>query len=442
MSKYVILLLLCSIISAQAQNSNAQKPNIIFILTDDMGYGDLSGYGRKDYQTPNLDKLATQGMKFVNAYSGAAVCTPTRVSFMTGLYPARIPIGLFEPLVPQKRDSAYGLTTEIPSVATRMREAGYTTALIGKWHLGFQPQHYPLKNGFDYFFGMLSGATDYISHTSDGRKPDLHEMDSLVERNGYLTDLLAEKAVSYLEKERSKPFFLTVTFNAPHWPWQKRGDAAYADTVPLRVGGSPETYAAMMTTLDEAVGSIMAALESQGLANNTLVIFTNDNGGERFSEHGGLSKSKLTLWEGGIRVPAFVRWPGKIKPGTVTGQVAITMDWTATILAAANYKINGLKLDGIDLLPVLIGKTKEVERTLYWRLAQRIQQKALRSGNWKYLQDDKGEYLFDLSNDQGEKSDLRGKNPEVFTRLKKQYAAWEAQMLPPIPLVTENRAAK
>lgn len=442
MLKYSILFFLSAILSAQAQNSNTQKPNIIFILTDDMGYGDLSGYGRKDYQTPNIDKLATQGMKFVNAYSGAAVCTPTRACFMTGLYPARVPIGLFEPLIPQKRDSAYGLTTEVPSIATRMREVGYTTALIGKWHLGFQPKHYPLKNGFDYFFGMLSGATDYISHTSDVGAPDLHEMDSLVQRKGYLTDLLAEKAISYLERKHNKPFFLALTFNAPHWPWQKRGDVAYPDTVPLRVGGSPETYVAMMTTLDEAVGRIMASLDAQGLANNTLVIFTNDNGGERFSESAGLSKSKLTLWEGGIRVPAFVRWPGKIKAGTSTPQVAVTMDWTATILAAGNYKINGSKLDGIDLMPVLTGKSKEIERTLYWRLAQRNNQKAMRSGNWKYVQDDKGEYLFDLSKDQGEKLNLSSKNPEVFARLKQQYATWEAQMLPPIPLVAGDRPAK
>lgn len=442
MLKYFTLLFLCCSLQVKAQVQSTQKPNVIFILTDDMGYGDLSGYGRKDYQTPNLDKLASQGMKFVNAYSGAAVCTPTRACFMTGLYPARIPIGLFEPLIPQKRDSAYGLTPEYPSVGTRMREAGYSTALIGKWHLGFQPQHYPLRNGFDYFYGFLSGASDYISHTNHIGLPDLHEMDSLVNHNGYLTDLFADKAVRYLERKHSKPFFLTVTFNAPHWPWQKRGDAPYPDTLDMRAGGSPATYAHMMTALDEAIGRIMAALDANGLSNNTLVIFTNDNGGERFSDNGGLANSKLTLWEGGIRVPAFVRWPGKIKPGTTTTQLAVTMDWTATILAAAKYQMDWSRLDGIDLAPVLTGKTQQIERTLYWRLAQRRSQKAIRSGNWKYLQDEKGEYLFDLSKDNGEKSNLSSVNPAVFRKLKEQYARWEAQMLPPIPLVAQTSATK
>jgi arylsulfatase A-like enzyme len=431
---YLCLTCLCWSVCSVAYG---QKPNIIFILTDDMGYADLSGYGRKEYQTPNLDKLASQGMKFLNAYAGAAVCTPTRVSYMTGLYPGRVPIGLFEPLVPQKRDSAYGLTTEFPSIATRMVKAGYETALIGKWHLGFLPQHYPLRNGFQYFFGMLSGATDYIGHTSDGGAHDLHEMDSLVHPEGYLTDILSDKAIQYIRRDHSKPFFLTVTFNAPHWPWQRRGDLPYPDSLNFRAGGSPEIYASMMSTLDEAVGKIMQSLDETGLAENTIVIFTNDNGGERYSDNGGYSAKKLTLWEGGIRVPAFVRWPGKIQPGT-TSQVAITMDWTATILAAGGTNISQLKLDGIDLLPVLTGKKTEIERMLYWRLAQRAHSKAVRRGNWKYLQDEKGEYLFNLAEDQFEKKDLKMNYPEMFYTLKKKHRQWESRLLTPLPLVTTH----
>jgi arylsulfatase A-like enzyme len=425
--------------------AHAQRPNVIFILTDDMGYGDLSCYGtRNDYKTPKIDKLASQGIKFVNAYSGSAVCSPTRASFMTGRYPPKVPPGLFEPLVPQKRDSAYGLTTEHPSIATRMANAGYETALIGKWHLGFSPQHYPLKNGFQYFFGMISGASDYISHTSDGRVPDLHEMDALVDRKGYLTDILADKAVEFIGKKHEKPFFLTLTFNAPHWPWQGPDDAPYADSVPLRAGGSPELYATMMKKLDDAVGRVMKALDDKQLAANTIVIFTNDNGGERFSNNGGLTDSKLSLWEGGIRVPAFVRWPGKIKAGGVTKQVAITMDWTATILSAAKAKVKKEELDGIDLLPVLTGKKeatertlywRATERTLYWRLSQRAHQRAMRDGDWKYIQDEKGEYLFNLAADQAEKDDPKEKNAAVFESLKIQYKQWESQLLTPVPLV-------
>jgi arylsulfatase A-like enzyme len=416
------------------QSYAQQRPNIVFILTDDMGYGDLSCYGRKDYTTPNLDKLALQGMKFVNAYSAAPVCTPTRVAFMTGKFPARIPIGLFEPLIPQKRDSAYGLTPEYTSVATRMVAAGYSTALIGKWHLGFMPQHYPLNNGFQYFFGMLSGASDYIAHVSDGGAPDLHEMDSLVYPKGYLTELLAGKAVEFIRRKHEKPFFLTVTFNAPHWPWQVPGDEPYPDTLHFTGGGSPEKFAGMMKSLDQAVGNILAALEEQKLADKTIVIFTNDNGGERFSDNGGLTDDKYSLWEGGIRVPAFVRWPGKIRAGTETKQVAVTMDWTATILSLGKAKPDR-DMDGIDLLPVLTGRqSRTIDRTLYWRLGQRISQKAIRKGDWKYLRDEKGaEYLFDLSVDQQEKNNLRDKKPEVLSDMKSSYEKWERTVLTPIP---------
>src|SRR5688572_450428 len=179
-------------------NAQSQHPNIIYIMSDDMGYGDLSGYGRKDYRTPNLDNLAAQGVKFVNAYSAAAVCTPTRAAFMTGRYPARTPVGLMEPITTE--EEVNGLTSQYPSVATLMKAAGYETALIGKWHLGSLPQHSPTKNGFDYFFGFHSGAADYVSHQSNERTPDLYESDSLVDREGYLTELFSQKSVAFIRQ--------------------------------------------------------------------------------------------------------------------------------------------------------------------------------------------------------------------------------------------------
>jgi len=404
-------------------------------MSDDMGYGDLSGYGRKDYMTPNLDRLASQGIKFVNAYSAAPICTPTRTALMTGRYPARTPVGLIEPLTAAHRDSSFGLTKETPSVATLLGESGYETGLIGKWHLGFLPQHSPVKNGFNYFFGIHSGAADYILHTGDGRTPDLYENDSLVYPQGYLTDLIAQKAVDFLKKKHTQPFFLVITFNAPHWPWQGPNDQPYPDSVDFRKGGSPAIYAAMMKSLDDGVGTIMNTLEEQQLSNQTIVIFTNDNGGERYSDNGGLAMGKSSLWEGGIRVPAFVRWPGKISPGNVTQQVAITMDWTATILSAAGAKPKSqFPLDGVDLMPVMNGKKNKIERVLYWRTYQRSKQKAIREGDWKYLQDEKGEYLFNLVEDQAEKTDLKEKQTAIFNRLKKRYAEWEKTVLTPIPL--------
>ena len=432
LKKIVILLPLILFICSDAQS---QRPNIIYIMTDDMGYGDLSGYGRKEYSTPNLDKLASEGIKFVNAYSAGPLCTPTRTAFMTGRYPARTPVGLIEPLTPTKRDSTFGLTTEYPSIATLMKAVGYETALIGKWHLGFLPKHSPVKNGFDYFFGIHSGAADYISHKGDGRTHDLYENDALVYPEGYLTDLFSQKAVAFIKQQHNKPFFLTITYNAPHWPWQGPNDKPYEDSVNFRKGGSPAIYAAMMKSLDDGVGNIMKALDDEQLSNQTIVIFTNDNGGERYSDNGGLAKAKSTLWEGGIRVPAFVRWPGKINAGIITQQVAITMDWTATILTAGGAKAHAdFPLDGIDLMPILAAKKKNVERTIYWRTFQRNKQKAIRVGEWKYLQDEKGEYLFNLVADQGEKNDLKTKQQIIFNQLKKKYANWEKTVLQPIPL--------
>jgi arylsulfatase A-like enzyme len=427
--------LFLSFILLLSANAISQRPNIIYIMTDDMGYGDLSGYGRKDYITPNLDKLAAQGIKFVNAYSAGSLCTPTRTAFMTGRYPAKTPVGLMEPLTGTKRDSAYGLTAEYPSVATLMRAGGYETALIGKWHLGFLPQHSPVKNGFDYFFGFHSGAADYISHQGDAGTHDLYENDSLVYPDGYLTDLFTQKAITFIKQKHQQPFFLTLTFNTPHWPWQGPGDKPYDDTADFRSGGSPAIYAAMMKSMDDGIGEIMKTLDNVQLSNQTIVIFTNDNGGERYSDNGGLTKSKGALWEGGIRVPAFVRWTGKIKPGTITQQVAITMDWTATILAAGAAKANtAFPLDGIDLMPVLTGKKKNIERIIYWRTTQRLKQKSIREGNWKYLQDEKGEYLFNLATDQQEKNDLKATEEVIFNRLKEKYAQWEKTLLKPIPL--------
>jgi len=428
--------LVFSLIVLMRWNAQAQHPNIVYIMTDDMGYGDLSCYGRKDYTTPNLDKLASQGIKFVNAYSAAPLCTPTRTALLTGRYPARTPVGLIEPLTTTKKDMKYGLTTDVPSLATLVSQAGYETALIGKWHLGSLPQHSPIKNGFQYFFGIHSGAADYISHKGDGSDAnDLYENDSLVHREGYLTDLISQHAVTFLKQKHRKPFFLTVTYTAPHWPWQGPQDQAYPDSVDFRKGGSPATFAVMMKSLDDGVGAIMKTLDDSQLAANTIVIFTNDNGGERYSDHGGLSNAKGTLWEGGIRVPAFVRWPGKIASGTLTQQVAITMDWTATILSAAGAKVNpAFPLDGIDLMPVMRGKEKTVEREFYWRTSQRSQQKALRSGDWKYLKDPKGEYLFNVAADPAEKNDVKEKEPAIFERLKAKYATWEKTVLTPVPL--------
>ena len=401
-----------------------------------MGYADLSCYGRKDYQTPNLDKLAAQGVKFINAYAGGPLCTPTRTSFMTGRYPARTPVGLLEPIDWVTKDSLSGLSPNYPSIATLIKKSGYQTYLVGKWHLGFSPAMSPVKNGFDEFFGFNGGGIDYISHTDPFGNGDLYENDKPVKKDGYLTDLLMERTVEILRRSHDKPFFIALMFSAPHWPWQAPGDKVYPlGNAEWKQGGSPAIYAAMIKSIDDAVGTIMKTLEEEKLSGNTVVIFTSDNGGERFSDMGIYQKGKPHLWEGGVRVPAIIRWPGKIHARTVTQQVAITMDWTATILSLAKAKPDPkFPLDGIDLMPVCRNLKKTVARTLYWRVFQRNQQKALREGNWKYLKDEKGEYLFNLSKDPGEKTDLKENEKAIFEKLKKKYGDWEKTVLDPIPL--------
>jgi len=422
--------LLLIFIFATAVVSAQTRPNIIYIMADDLGYADLSSYGRKDYETPNLDKLAKQGVKFMNAYAAAPVCTPTRAAFMTGRYPARTPVGLYEPITGQHKDSLVGLSPEYPSIARLLKNAGYETYLVGKWHLGYLPEFSPIQNGFDYFYGFHAGGIDYISHSND-----LYENEQPTHKDGYLTDIWAEKATEIISKQHPKPFFLAVMFNAPHSPWQGPGDKAYPDTMRWISGGSPAIYAAMMKSLDDAVGRIVKSIDDQKLANNTVIIFTSDNGGEKYSDNGIYKGAKMTLWEGGIREPAFVRWPGKIEPNSVTDQVTTTMDWTATILSLAKAKTDPkFPLDGIDIMPIIEKKKKEIDRTLYWRIFQRTQHKAMREGKWKYFQDEKGnEYLFDLSKDPREQNNLKDQQPVIFNKLKNKYSDWEKTVLKPIP---------
>src|SRR5688572_17283964 len=342
-------------------NPPSSRPNILFILADDMGWGDLSCYGRPDYRTPNLDLLAAQGVRFTDAYSASAVCTPTRCGFITGRYPARTKIGLIEPL--PATNHLVGLDPDHPTIASLLKSSGYDTALIGKWHLGFRPEWGPNAHGFDEFFGVLAGASDYHLHKNGLGQPDLYENLKPVERNGYLTDLLTDRAISYISRRHTVPFYLSLHYTAPHWPWQDRKGGERViftdktiEPVTMGGGGSLKMYAEMMRILDEGVGRVMQALRAAGKERNTLVIFTSDNGGERFSYQWPFSGRKGDLLEGGIRVPAIARWPGVIPANRVTRQMAISMDWTATILAATGTKpADGYALDGIDLLPIVKG---------------------------------------------------------------------------------------
>ncbi|HET8769707.1 MAG TPA: sulfatase-like hydrolase/transferase [Gemmatimonadaceae bacterium] len=410
------------------------RPNIIYIMADDLGYADLSGYGRPDYVTPELDRLASEGVRLTHAYAIAPVCTPTRVGLMTGRYPARHPIGLMEPLRLSDDDKHLGLDPAHPTISSLLKTAGYTNGLFGKWHLGVDRQFMPSAHGFDEHFGPLSGAVDHISHVNTAGESDLYHNGERVDAAGYTTDLVVDHAVRFIER-RPEPFFLSLQGTLPHWPWQSRDDPPYPAGRSLRADGPQDRYAAMVQAFDEGVGRILRAIDKAGIADRTLVIFTSDNGGERYSNMGGLARRKGQLWEGGIRVPAFARWPGVLPAGVTLPQVVNTLDWTATMLAAAGaIPSQVFPLDGIDVLPILSGRAPMLDRTVFWRTFQISRQAAARQGTWKYLRDEDGEYLFDLVLDPGERNDLHEQEPARFARLRDAWEAWDAGMLEPIPL--------
>jgi len=420
-------------ITLARSRTRSSRPNVVFILADDLGWADLSCYGRPDYGTPNLDLLASQGLRFTDAYSASAVCTPTRCGFITGRYPAREKIGLVEPL--PATNHQVGLDPQVPTIASLLKGSGYETALIGKWHLGFRPEWGPNAHGFDEFFGVLAGAADYHLHKNALGQPDLYENLTPVERTGYLTDLLTARAVDYIQRRRSAPFYLSLHYTAPHWPWQDRkgGERIVftnktTEPVTMRGGGSLKLYAEMMRSLDDGVGRVMRALKAADLERNTLVIFTSDNGGERFSYQWPFSGEKGDLLEGGIRVPAIVRWPGIVPAKRVTKQMAISMDWTATILAAGETTAaHRYPLDGIDLLPIMKGASMVRDRSFFWRI---YDQDAVRKGNWKYFRNGTQRRLFDLSFDQHEQAEFNTQHPEVLSQLISDFEKWDQQMLP------------
>lgn len=412
----------------------AARPHIVLIMCDDLGYGDVGFTGATASPTPHIDRIAREGVILRQAYSAAPVCSPTRVALMTGRYPQREPAGLHEPLTRHP----IGLPADPPTLPRLLRAAGYHTALVGKWHLGTAPEYHPLRHGFDEFYGFLGAAADYVSkRDTEYDAPLFHDGETPVVPEGYLTDVLTARAERIIGAERDRPLFLSLQYNAPHWPWQAPGDPAYPDSLDAKAGGSAATFAAMMRSLDAGVGRVLAALESAEMVRDTLVVFTSDNGGERFSHMGPFSHAKMTVGEGGIRVATAARWPQVIPAGVTSDQVATTMDWSATFLALSGARPT-LPLDGIDLMPALFGGATR-PRELFWRVTQRRRQKAVRRGDLKYVVDEQGEHLYDLARDPGERTDLLADRAPDAAALRDALAGWEREMLPPAPLEDRYR---
>jgi arylsulfatase A-like enzyme len=408
------------------------KPNFLFIMADDLGYADLSCYGRRDYETPVLDALADGGMKLMHAYANSAVCTATRVGLITGRYQYRLPIGLQEPLGTAK----VGLPADHPTIASLLRRTGYRTSLVGKWHMGALPDYGPLQSGYDEFWGLRGGGVDYFRH-GFGNNKDLWDGDTPLAQTGYMTDLLGDAAISALERRAQdrQPFLISLHFTAPHWPWEGPGDRAEADRIAAIPGGhmhydggSLATYAAMMRNLDSNIGRILARLADLGLDGHTVVVFTSDNGGERFSDTWPFTGKKTELLEGGLRVPAIVRWPGVTAAGSTSDVPNMSMDWLPTFVAAAGGSLPAAyPSDGIDLLPALKGGALP-ERTLFWRFSNHGQE-AVRRGRWKYLKIAGNSFLFDIVADPLERGNLKNREPAIFADLQAAFAAWDKTML-------------
>jgi arylsulfatase A-like enzyme len=425
------------LVLAQATR-NTQPPNIVFIMADDLGYADLSCYGRRDFTTPNVDRIAAGGMRFLQAYANSSVCSATRTALITGRYQYRLQVGLEEPLANTRN---FGIPADHPTLPSLLKKAGYGTTLLGKWHLGSIAEFSPLHAGYDHFFGFHGGGVDYFTHKSgiaSTNTDDLWEDDVKIHQAGYLTTLLGDRAVSVISDyaKARRPFLLSLHFNAPHWPWEGPEDEAESQrirSIQDYDGGSLETYARMVGQLDVQVGRVMATLESAGIAGNTIVVFTSDNGGERFSDTWPFTGKKTELLEGGLRIPAIVRWPGHIPARSITQQVAISMDWLPTLTAAAGSQPDpAYPSDGMNLLPALTQGAAPVPRKLYWRYRANAQ-RAVRDGDMKWLKIGENTYLFNVVADPLERANLKNRQPEVYQKLVSDYEAWNATMLPEDP---------
>ncbi|WP_269938603.1 sulfatase-like hydrolase/transferase [Arthrobacter sp. HY1533] len=428
------------------------QPNVIFIFADDLGWGDLGCYGSLHNDTPVLDQLAADGVRFTDAYAASPTCSPTRVALYTGRYPGRLPVGLEEPLL--SRDAEHGIPAQHPTLPSMLKDTGYQTAMFGKWHCGWLPWFSPLDIGFERFFGNMDGVLDYYGHVDSKGMPDLYEGKEPVEVVGYYTDILSDKSVDYIRtRDTSKPFYLQLNYTAPHFPWEAPGDEAVSEKVLAAIdtkgargmfhfeGGSRDTYRRMIKAMDDGIGRVLEAVDDEGIRDNTIIIFASDNGGERYAFLWPFVGEKGDLEEGGIRVPFLVRWPAALDAGQVSGTPVVTMDWTATILDAAGTAPHPDKpLDGQSLLGWLVDGNSEPEDALLWRTRG---QGAVRKGRFKLLHDRVAKplwhkdddfagsrtRLFDLGTDDREKADVAEMHPEVVQELLGLWRTLDAELM-------------
>lgn len=420
------------------------RPNVVLIVADDLGWGDITINGAPDIRTPNIDAIARGGVRFTQAYANAPECTPTRCALMTGRYQQRVGglecaigvnnIGRYDEAEWLQKRGELGLPASEQTMGKMFQAAGYDTALAGKWHLGYLEKHWPREHGFQYSFGILGGNADYYTHEEQGEgagKTQMFENGSRVRREGYMTDLIADAAVSWLKQRTSKPFFLYLPFTAPHSPIQAAEDFdPRTGTAPHRPKDRP-TYAKVVERLDARLGDVLRQLDAMGVARNTIVVFTSDNGGDVNGRNDPFKGRKSSVFEGGIRAPLHIRWPGVIPAGRAILQVAMTMDLAPTLLGVADAG-GSARFDGIDLMPFLNGTRIPVKRTVFWRYKRGTNiRKAVRHGRLKYVDDNGVKALYDLRVDSKETTNLLKSRPGAVKDLEDRLDAWEKDVESP-----------
>ncbi|KPL13612.1 MAG: hypothetical protein AMS26_13755 [Bacteroides sp. SM23_62] len=404
-----------------------QKPNIILIMADDLGYGDLGCYGGDHAKTPHIDGLADKGIRFVDYHSNGAVCSPTRAALMTGRYQQRSGI---EGVVTAAGHRHTGLSTQEYTIADYLGSIGYSTGIIGKWHLGYDTAFSPLNNGFDHFRGYVSGNIDYHSHIDQtGRYDWWLNKDTIVEE-GYVTDLITDAAIEFSRNKQGTPFFLYISHEAPHYPYQGRNDTAdRTNGADFPVSGSrpdiENAYREMIEAMDEGIGKLLTALEQSGQLENTFLFFCSDNGANRTGSNHPLKGFKGKLWEGGHRVPAIAFWKDHIEPG-INSATILSMDLFPTIIAiTGNEWPDNVELDGQDFSHSLFPDQSLQERTAFWRFKN---QQAVRKGPWKLLIDGEEVSLYNLESDPGEKKNIKELYPAIVDSLRVLLDDWTREM--------------
>ena len=436
-----------------ASAASAAKPNVVLIVSDDQGYPDLGCIGTKPIQTPNLDRLASEGVRATSFYVTWCACTPSRGSILTGRYPPRN--GLYDMVRNDMVNYGHRYTQEEYAVSPEMtlgldpkeitigdmlRAGGYVNGVVGKWDMGQARRYLPLQRGFDFFYGHGNNGIDYYTHSRYG-VPSLFRGNQRTEedKGKYITNVFGREALAFTREHAGRrPFLLYLPFNAPHFASTlaednggEKADVQAPEEEVARYRGIVREeklarYYAAVTVMDRVIGDVLKAIDEAGQTDNTIVMFMSDNGGSGNDGNAPLKGAKSTMWEGGLRVPFIIRWPGKVPAGKVTDEVLTTLEIVPTLLAATGAPApKDVKLDGFDMLPVLRGKEPSPRQDMFW---QRRLDKAARVGHWKWLDSAKGKGLYDLSNDIGETKDLSEEKPEVFQMMQARFAAWRTEM--------------